>query len=147
MSETDRFGRRIVLRGTPRRSCAPNPSERYLEHFDEIWTLQSQLLSEADRHGVPIIPNTAKEEVVQHVITLIINALEKGFDATPEEVFGVAPESGDDGDPGSDDPGEADASGDGSGDGDGVASGDGDGGGEGDGDKDATPGSKDSEPS
>jgi 2-phosphoglycerate kinase len=106
-------------------------AERYLEHFDEIWTLQSQLLSEADRHGVPIIPNTAKEEVVQHVITLIINALEKDFDATPEDVFGVAPESGDDGDDEGDDVAVAR-------DEDGEASGDGERDGEGDGGKDAT---------
>jgi len=30
-------------------------AERYLEHFDKIWELQSFLLSEADRYNVPII--------------------------------------------------------------------------------------------
>lgn len=74
------------LRGRGR-LLAARRAERYLDHFGEIWQLQSHILSEADRHGVPIIPNTALEDVVQHVITLIINALEKEFSATPEQVF------------------------------------------------------------
>jgi 2-phosphoglycerate kinase len=76
--------KRLLGRG---RVVAARRAERYLDHFDEIWQLQSQLLSEADRHGVPIIPNTSKEDVVQHVITIIINALDRDFTATLAEVF------------------------------------------------------------
>ena len=77
------------LRGRGRHATARR-AERYLEHFDEIWELQSQLLSDADRHGVPIIANNTMEEAVQTVITLIINALERDFTGTPESVFGGA---------------------------------------------------------
>ena len=37
-------------------------ADRYLEHFDSIWRLQSYLLSEADRLQTPIIINDNKEQ-------------------------------------------------------------------------------------
>jgi 2-phosphoglycerate kinase len=43
-------------------------AKRYLSKFDSIWSLQSFLMSEADRCDVPIIPNEDKEKAVQQVI-------------------------------------------------------------------------------
>ena len=62
-------------------------AERYLEHFDAIWQLQSYLLAEADRHQIPIIVNYNREQVVREVIFSIVSALEPEFTASPEEVF------------------------------------------------------------
>ncbi|MFH0946937.1 MAG: hypothetical protein V2A76_17215 [Planctomycetota bacterium] len=62
-------------------------SRRYLEHFDEIWRLQSFLLSEADWAGIPIISNTDKEHALGQVMAIIMDTLTRSFTGTPEEVF------------------------------------------------------------
>jgi 2-phosphoglycerate kinase len=62
-------------------------AERYLEHFDAIWSLQSFLLSEADRLGVPIVANVEKEESVRQVIGILMDVLSETFAGTPDEVF------------------------------------------------------------
>jgi 2-phosphoglycerate kinase len=62
-------------------------AERYLGHFDEIWRLQSHLLSEADRGQVPIIVNNNREQVIRDVMGVIMDALVERLDATPAEVF------------------------------------------------------------
>lgn len=46
-------------------------SRRYLEHFNEIWELQSYLMAEADRHKIPIVSNTNREKTIQEVMTTI----------------------------------------------------------------------------
>ncbi len=51
-------------------------SKRYVKHFDSIWRLQSYLLSEADRAGVPIIVNDDKEAVIREIVRTIIDQLE-----------------------------------------------------------------------
>ncbi len=51
-------------------------SKRYLKHFDCIWRLQSFLLSEADKAGVPIILNDNKEAAMREVMSTIIDRLE-----------------------------------------------------------------------
>lgn len=48
---------------------------RYLESFDAIWGLQSHLLSEADRLGVPIIVNAQKDITVRQVVGTAVDAL------------------------------------------------------------------------
>ena len=75
---------RIRGRGTraPERS-----SERYLKHFDEIWQLQSFLLSEADRTKTPIIVNGDRDKVVREIMRTVIDMLSKDFTLTAEEVF------------------------------------------------------------
>ncbi len=50
-------------------------SKRYLEQFDAIWDLQSYLLSEADRAGVPIVRNDDKEEALRQVMRVIIDQI------------------------------------------------------------------------
>jgi 2-phosphoglycerate kinase len=62
-------------------------AERYLQHFEEIWQLQSYLLSEADRGQVPIIVNNNKEQVIRDIMTVVVDALIDHLDAAPTEVF------------------------------------------------------------
>jgi len=50
-------------------------SKRYLEHFNEIWELQSYLMAEADRHKVPIVSNSNREKTIQEVMTTINDVL------------------------------------------------------------------------
>lgn len=62
-------------------------AERYLEHFDSIWKLQSELLSEADASDVSIISNEDKETAVRDVMMTIVDQLEDEFSREPREVF------------------------------------------------------------
>jgi 2-phosphoglycerate kinase len=48
---------------------------RYLEGFDAIWKLQSWLLDEADRAGIPIIESTTIEVTVRAVLDLVIDRI------------------------------------------------------------------------
>jgi len=75
---------RIRGRGT---KVPQRRSERYLEHFDEIWRLQSFLLSEADRTKTPIIVNGDRDTVVREIMRTVIDTLSKDFASTPAEVF------------------------------------------------------------
>jgi 2-phosphoglycerate kinase len=63
-------------------------ADRYLEHFDSIWRLQSYLLSEADRLQTPIIINDNKEQIIQEVMVTVVDRLSEQFSATPNQVFG-----------------------------------------------------------
>ena len=62
-------------------------AERYLQHFDEIWRLQSHLLSEADRGQVPIIVNNNKEQVIRDIMSVVMDALVDRMDAPASQVF------------------------------------------------------------
>ncbi|GMR01440.1 MAG: hypothetical protein BMS9Abin19_0824 [Gammaproteobacteria bacterium] len=62
--------------------------ERYQKYFDQIWALQSYLLSEADAADVPIISDDGKHDVFREVMLITINKLAEDFDKTPEQVFG-----------------------------------------------------------
>jgi len=63
-------------------------SERYLKHFDEIWRLQSYLLSEADRTNIPIVVNTDKNKVFREIMLIMMETLSRDFKNTPQAVFG-----------------------------------------------------------
>ncbi|MBT8046810.1 MAG: AAA family ATPase [Xanthomonadales bacterium] len=63
-------------------------AKRYLNKFDSVWSLQSFLLSEADRCDVPIITNNDKEKAVVQVILQVVHELTRHFDGGPENVFG-----------------------------------------------------------
>jgi 2-phosphoglycerate kinase len=63
-------------------------AKRYLKSFEAVWSLQSFLLSEADRCDVPIITNNDKEKSVQQVIQQVIYELSRHFSGTPHDVFG-----------------------------------------------------------
>jgi len=76
--------RRIRGRG----SDAPQRrANRYLKHFDEIWRLQSYLLSEADRTNIPIIVNSHRDKVFSEIMRMTIETLAKDFKNTPQAVF------------------------------------------------------------
>ena len=60
---------------------------RYLQSFDEIWRLQSYLLSEADRANIPIVSNDDRDKVFREIMRLTINTLAESFDSTAEVVF------------------------------------------------------------
>lgn len=62
-------------------------SKRYLRSFDGIWRLQSYLLDEADRAGIPIIRNTEEQQVFLEVMRVILDRLSAEFSGTVEEVF------------------------------------------------------------
>jgi 2-phosphoglycerate kinase len=56
-------------------------AEKYLNHIDDIWELQSYLLNEADRVGIPIIANQAIEENIGEVLGIISDTIIKIFPA------------------------------------------------------------------
>jgi 2-phosphoglycerate kinase len=64
------------LKRRDREKSTSQPRSRYLDKLDDIWELQSWLLSEADRAGIPIIQNRYIEETVnaamQHVTEVIM---------------------------------------------------------------------------
>ena len=75
---------RIIGRG---RSASKRRAERYLDHFDDIWHMQSFLLIEADQRDVPIIENVILDRTVQLVITTVIDTLARERLLEPAEVF------------------------------------------------------------
>lgn len=80
-----RLQKRIAGRGT---TAPQRRAERYLENFDNIWSLQSYLLSEADRYNIPIIDNDMRGKVIREIMRVTIEKLAQDFSATPKEVFG-----------------------------------------------------------
>jgi 2-phosphoglycerate kinase len=80
----DHLLRHVQGRGT---ETPQRRSERYLANFDAIWRIQSYLLSEADRAGIPIVVNEDKETAIGDVIRLIGDVLAKDFSRTPQQVF------------------------------------------------------------
>ncbi len=62
-------------------------ARRYLKHFQEIWSIQSHLLAEADQNQVPIVINDNKEQVIRKIMKIIVTALRKDFETTAEELF------------------------------------------------------------
>lgn len=65
-------------------------AELYLDYLDEIWQLQTFLLSEADRHGVPIVHNLSEEESVRQVVQHVADALAGRFSDDETIVFPTA---------------------------------------------------------
>jgi 2-phosphoglycerate kinase len=82
-----RLKRHLEGRGviTPDRSA----SSQYLNNFDNIWSLQSYLLSEADNSTMQILENDDKEQTTDHVMRTIIEVLKTDFKAKAEEIFGA----------------------------------------------------------
>ena len=76
--------RRITGRGT---DVPQRRADRYLKHFDEIWRLQSYLLSEADRADIPIVVNSDKDKVFREIMRITIETLAEDFNNTPQSVF------------------------------------------------------------
>jgi 2-phosphoglycerate kinase len=76
--------RRLKGRSTkvPQRRAA-----KYLKHFESIWSLQSYLLSEADRADCTIIINDSRDDVLREIMLTTIKRLAEDFDKKPSEVF------------------------------------------------------------
>ncbi len=64
-------------------------AKRYLKNFDEIWSIQSFLLSEADRCQVPIVVNDNKERALKEIMGIVVSQLAKNCTSTPEQLFGI----------------------------------------------------------
>jgi len=62
-------------------------AERYLAHFDEIWQLQSYLLSEADRTNTPIIINDDRDTAAREIMRTLLDILSAGIQPDPQSVF------------------------------------------------------------
>lgn len=80
----DRLKDRFRGRGD---KVAQRHAARYLDHFDSIWRLQSYLLSEADRHRIPIILSVNRDQVIRDVMNTIVGALSAQLSVDPKEVF------------------------------------------------------------
>jgi 2-phosphoglycerate kinase len=63
-------------------------AEKYLKNFDNIWGIQTYLLSEADKVDCTIIINDSREDVMREIMLTTLNKLAEEFDKTPAQVFG-----------------------------------------------------------
>jgi 2-phosphoglycerate kinase len=68
-------------------------AKRYLNKFESVWSLQTFLLSEADRCNVPIITNEDKEKAAQNVILQVIDVLSDHYSGSPGDIFGSVADS------------------------------------------------------
>jgi len=64
-------------------------AEHYLQYFEEIWRLQTYLLSEADGANIHIAVNENRDKVFSEIMRFTIANLAENFDSTPEKVFGA----------------------------------------------------------
>ncbi len=64
-------------------------AERYLHSMDAIWSLQSYLLSEADRFDVPIVTTEDREKALLQIIHQVNAELARHFTGTAVQVFGL----------------------------------------------------------
>ena len=65
-------------------------ADRYLKNFEVIWTLQSYLLSEADRYHLPIFSEKTTEAAAREVLDLIHNRLARHFEGKRPRRFEAA---------------------------------------------------------
>ena len=69
---------RKQLRRRDRESDSRSKS-RYLEKLDDIWELQSWLLSQADKAGIPIIQNWYIEDTVNQALEHVTKVIMKHY--------------------------------------------------------------------
>ena len=62
--------------------------KKYLDNLESIWSLQSHLLSEADRCDVPIITSENREKAIFQIIQHVNVELARKFTGSAREVFG-----------------------------------------------------------
>lgn len=68
-------------------------AKRYINKFDSVWSLQSFLLSEADRCNVSIITNDDKEKAVLQIILQVVHELSRQFEGSARDIFGSVVDS------------------------------------------------------
>ncbi len=66
-------------------------AERYLDHFEEIWSLQTLLLNEADRHDIVIIPNLKPDDTIKLVMDTIVDHLSVQFPGNLDGIVSQLP--------------------------------------------------------
>ncbi|MFV1980234.1 MAG: ATP cone domain-containing protein [Rhodothermia bacterium] len=64
-------------------------AERYLDHFEEIWSLQTLLLNEADRHDIVIVASEKLDDTLKLVMDSIVEHLTVHF---PGNLAGILSE-------------------------------------------------------
>lgn len=80
--------KKALLRRQLRRRGGENDrreAKHQMEYLDDIWELQSWLLDEADRDGIPIVENWYIEDTVRAALELVIGVLMKHFPPQPHD--------------------------------------------------------------
>ena len=75
--------------------AAERRATRYLKYFEEIWQLQSTILSEADSADIEIIDNTDRDQTVTEICKILTETLStryKGRILELQRTYGVSPE-------------------------------------------------------
>lgn len=80
-----RLRHQLTGRGSTNKS---RRAERYLKHFDAIWQLQSFLLEEADRYGIPVIAYSDQDDAISQVMDIVAAELANEYSGKPKDVFG-----------------------------------------------------------
>lgn len=80
--EKEMLGKQLKRRS---REASVHEPSRYLDRLDNIWELQSYLLSEADKAGVPIIQNWSIEDTVRAVLDLVISRIVEHYPPQPDD--------------------------------------------------------------
>ncbi len=81
--EKEALSKQLQRRG---REKSGRKASRYLERLDDIWALQSYLLSEADNAGIPIITNWRVESTVREILNLVMGKIAKRY---PPRISGM----------------------------------------------------------
>jgi 2-phosphoglycerate kinase len=80
--------KKALLRRQLRRRGGENDrreAEHKMKYLDDIWELQSWLLDEADRDGIPIVENWYIEDTVRAALEHVIGVLMKHFPPQPHD--------------------------------------------------------------
>jgi 2-phosphoglycerate kinase len=67
------------------------PASRYIQGLDEIWALQSYLVTEAERHDVPLIVNSDIDEALHELLMQISDTIARRFPSSPKISPGERP--------------------------------------------------------
>jgi 2-phosphoglycerate kinase len=78
---------KLQLKGRGATAPGRSSSQQYLSRFEDIWELQSYLLSEADNSAMDIINNDDMDQTTERVMRSINKVLARGFSAKVEEIF------------------------------------------------------------
>jgi 2-phosphoglycerate kinase len=74
--ERDALRKQLKRRG---REATRRKASRYLDGLDDIWELQSYLLSEADNSGIPIITNLHIDTTIREILNIIMAKIMKRY--------------------------------------------------------------------
>ena len=78
--------KQLVGRGT---RVTTRRAERYLENFDEIWSLQTLLLNEADRHDIAIVLSDKLDDAMKLVMDSIVHHLSVQFPGDLDRIVSI----------------------------------------------------------